>query len=185
MNAWVHTYTKPQTSSTRSRGLGRRIHESVEDTKLSTNKQHTLSQRGPLATFDALLQAYLDHNALVNDAARAAFLRERAGFKPTPGETFRDGPGGLAVLARLFDAVLRIATTGMVARYYGPNEELGLTLFLGAFEGEAVGLARTALADTPHSDGSAFRLHGALSVGAVAGVSSAPGSQAQTVAGGV
>ena len=44
MNAWVHTYTKPQTSSTRSRGLGRRIHESVEDTKLSTNKQHILSQ---------------------------------------------------------------------------------------------------------------------------------------------
>jgi len=39
----VHTYTKPQTSSTRSRGPGWRIHESVEDTKLSTNKQHTLS----------------------------------------------------------------------------------------------------------------------------------------------
>jgi len=38
----VHTYTKPQTSSTRSRGLGWRIHGSVEDTKLSTNKQHTL-----------------------------------------------------------------------------------------------------------------------------------------------
>ena len=43
VNAWVHTYTKPQTSSTRSRGLGWRIHESVEDTKLSTNKQHSLS----------------------------------------------------------------------------------------------------------------------------------------------
>ena len=43
VNAWVHTYTKPQTSSTRSRGLGWRIHESVEDTKLSTNKQLTLS----------------------------------------------------------------------------------------------------------------------------------------------
>ena len=43
VNACVHTYTKPQTSSTRSRGLGWRIHESVEDTKLSTNKQHTLS----------------------------------------------------------------------------------------------------------------------------------------------
>jgi hypothetical protein len=39
----VHTYTKPQTSSTRSRGLGWRIHGSVEDTKLSTNKQHSLS----------------------------------------------------------------------------------------------------------------------------------------------
>jgi hypothetical protein len=43
MNACVHTYTKPQTSSTRSRGLGWRIHGRVEDTKLSTNKQHSLS----------------------------------------------------------------------------------------------------------------------------------------------
>ena len=43
VNACVHTYTKPQTSSTQSRGLGWRIHESVEDTKLSTNKQHSLS----------------------------------------------------------------------------------------------------------------------------------------------
>jgi len=32
-----------QASPGRSRGLGWRIHESVEDTKLSTNKQHTLS----------------------------------------------------------------------------------------------------------------------------------------------
>ena len=47
MNACVHTYTKPQTSSTRSCGLGWRIHESVEDTKLSTNKQHSLSPRIP------------------------------------------------------------------------------------------------------------------------------------------
>jgi hypothetical protein len=43
MNACVHTYTKPQTSSTRNRGPCWRIHGSVEDTKLSTNKQHTLS----------------------------------------------------------------------------------------------------------------------------------------------
>ena len=48
MNACVHTYTKPQTSSTRSRGLGRRIHGSVEDTKLSTNKQHSLSRHRDL-----------------------------------------------------------------------------------------------------------------------------------------
>ncbi len=43
MNACVHTYTKSQTPSTRRRGPGWRIHGSVEDTKLSTNKQHTLS----------------------------------------------------------------------------------------------------------------------------------------------
>jgi len=46
VTVWVHTYTKPQTSSTRSRGLGWRIHESVEDTKLSTNKQHTTRWSG-------------------------------------------------------------------------------------------------------------------------------------------
>jgi hypothetical protein len=43
VNACGHTYMEPQTSNTRSRGLGRRIHGSVEDTKLSTNKQHCLS----------------------------------------------------------------------------------------------------------------------------------------------
>ena len=52
-----------------------------------------MAQRGPLATLDALLQAYLDYNALANDAARVAFLRERVGFKPTQAETFKEGPG--------------------------------------------------------------------------------------------
>jgi len=42
MNACVHTYTKSQTPSTRRRGPGWRIHGSVEDTKLRTNKQHSL-----------------------------------------------------------------------------------------------------------------------------------------------
>jgi len=60
VNACGHTYTKPQTPSTRSRGLGWRIHESVEDTKLSTNKQHTLSRprlplRSPASTRTPLL----------------------------------------------------------------------------------------------------------------------------------
>jgi hypothetical protein len=50
----------------------------------------------------------------------------------------------------------------MVARYYGPNEDLGLAHFLGDFEGDTLGLARTALTDTPPSDGAVFRLHGAL-----------------------
>jgi hypothetical protein len=68
VNACVHTYTKPQTSSTRSRGLGRRIQGSVEDTKfkLSTNKQHTLS--GSLAEAHELVvdEAILDVVELVD-----------------------------------------------------------------------------------------------------------------------
>ena len=51
--------------------------------------------------------------------------------------------------------------TGMVARYYGPNEDLGLANFLGVIFSALV-LARTTLTDTPPSDGDAFRLHGAL-----------------------
>ena len=52
MDACVHTYTKSQTPSTRRRGPGWRIHGSVEDTKLSTNKQPSLSQDGdPPAPF--------------------------------------------------------------------------------------------------------------------------------------
>ena len=54
MNACVHTVTKPQTSSTRSRGLGRRIHGSVEDTKFSTNKQHSLYRCWAQLTISAL-----------------------------------------------------------------------------------------------------------------------------------
>jgi hypothetical protein len=111
-----------------------------------------------MATFDSLLAAYRAYLALADDAARATFLRERLGFKATPGETFKEGPDGLAV----FDAALRVATTGMVGRYYVLSEDLGIANFLGAFEGDALALARTALADTPPSDHAAFRLHGAL-----------------------
>jgi hypothetical protein len=62
----------------------------------------------------------------------------------------------------MFDAVLRIATTGMVGRLYGANEDLGFANFLSAFEGDALGVARTALSDTPASDNATLRLHGAL-----------------------
>jgi hypothetical protein len=115
-----------------------------------------------MTTFDALLQAHLAYNALEDDDARAAFLRERKGFKDSPGETFKDGPGSLGVFARMFDAVLRIATTGMVGRLYGANEDLGFANFLSGFEGDALGVARTALADTPASDNANLHLHGAL-----------------------
>jgi hypothetical protein len=142
---------------------------------------HRGAHHGPMATFDSLLTAYLVYLALADDAARAAFVRENTGFNTTQDQTFKDGPGGLAEFTCLFDAVLQIATTGMVSRYYGPNEDLGLANFLGAFEGDALGLARTALTDNTFRW---IRVSSAWStVVAVAGVSSALDSQA--VAGGV
>jgi hypothetical protein len=70
VNACVHTYTKPQTSSTRSRGLGWRIHESVEDTKLSTNKQHSLPGNIALQHQVALADLKSCKAALSKSAAR-------------------------------------------------------------------------------------------------------------------
>jgi hypothetical protein len=91
-------------------------------------------------------------------------LRERAGFKQDPGQTFTAYPGDIKVLALMFETIIKLATTITVAQYYGPNEDLGVSHYLAAFAGHAVGLARTALADTTPSDGVAFQLHGALLV---------------------
>ncbi len=87
VNAWAHTYTKPQTSSTRSRGLGWRIHESVEDTKLSTNKQHTLSK--------ALLQAEIQSskNQLDSMAKKQTRRCEHQAKRQEAQEYLRDKKG--------------------------------------------------------------------------------------------
>jgi len=48
--------------------------------------------RGPMTTFEALLQAHLAYNALADDDARAAFLRERKGFQSLPGRDVQGRP---------------------------------------------------------------------------------------------
>ena len=121
-----------------------------------------MAQQGPFTTLNSMLTAHAAYTDLPDDAAREAFIRARAGFKNTQTETLKDGPGDLTVLGRALQAVLRVATAITVARYFGPNEELGNALLLSAFDGDALSLARTALADTPPSDAAAFRLHGAL-----------------------
>ena len=99
----------------------------AESRGLGTQQLQAWRSGAPWPRLMPVLQAYLDYVALANDAARAAFLRERVGFKPTLAETFKEGPGGLRVFARLFDAVLRVATTCMVGRLYGLSEDLGRT----------------------------------------------------------
>ena len=121
-----------------------------------------MAQQGPFTTLNSMLTAHDAYTNLPDEAARETFVRARASFKPTQTETFKDGPGDLPVLGRALQAVLRVATAITVARYFGPNEELGNALLLSAFDGDALSLTRTALADTPPSDAAAFRLHGAL-----------------------
>jgi hypothetical protein len=87
VNACVHTYTKPQTSSTRSRGLGRRIHGSVEDTKLSTNKQHSLSDH---LCLDPLMVGIRSPDGLVVGSCTRATLEFWVRF---PTGSKREEPG--------------------------------------------------------------------------------------------
>jgi hypothetical protein len=112
--------------------------------------------------FNAMRDGYLAHLALADAAARAAALRECASFKPAQVEPFKTGPGDIMVFEDMLDRCTKLATTITVARYYEGNEELGMAYFLSVFTGDAAGLARTALADTPPSDHVTFRLHGAL-----------------------
>ena len=82
------------------------------------------------------------------------------GFKPAQVKTFSDCPGDINVTLML-EKCIKLATTITVARYYGPNEDLCVDCYLAAFPGDVVGLARTALGDTPPSN-HATCLHGAL-----------------------
>jgi hypothetical protein len=104
------------------------------------------------------------HDAYTNLPAdvKEAFLRAHASVKHTQTETLKDCPGDLTVLGRTLQAVLRVATAITVTPYFGPNEELGIAFLLSVFDGDALSLARTALADTTPSDGATFRLHGAF-----------------------
>ncbi len=111
------------------------------------------AQQGPFTTFNNMLASHAEYTNLADDESLSAFLRVRAGVKTTQTEAFKDGPVDLTVLARALQMVLRLATAIMVGRHYGPNEELGLARFHSAFDGDALSLARTALADTPPSDG--------------------------------
>ena len=77
--------------------------------------------------------------------------------------------------ALMLETLIKLATTITVARYYGSKEELGAAHFLAAFAGDSVGLARTAHADTPPSNGVAFLLHG--TIGVAAGIPPAPGGK--------
>jgi len=120
-----------------------------------------MAAQGPLATFAGMLTSYVTYNDLLDDEKRT-YLQARANFKHQQTETLKDGPGDLTVMAKAMQAALKVATAITTSRAYGPNEDIGESLLCSAFDGDALALARTALSDTPPSDGATFRLHGAL-----------------------
>ncbi len=119
------------------------------------------AQQGPLATFASMLTSYGTYNALPDDEKRS-YLQARASFNHPQTEQLKDGPGDITVMAKAMQAALKVATTITTSRSYGTNEDIGEAFLFSAFEGDALALARSALSDTPPSDGATFRLHGTL-----------------------
>jgi hypothetical protein len=84
MNACVHTYTKSQTPSTRRRGPGWRIHGSVEDTRLSSNKQLSLSvEELPLSPYQSFFLQRRQYNSVSKRSCACSHIRPcTCGYPP-------------------------------------------------------------------------------------------------------
>jgi len=72
-------------------------------------------------SFDALLDGYAAYVNLADDDARTALLREGAGVKLAPVETFTACPGDIKVLALMFETLIKLSrlsrwrdTTGLM-----------------------------------------------------------------------
>ena len=87
----------------------------------------------PMQGLDQLLAAYTQFMALkAND--KPDFLNGRKSFKPNTGPTpFMLGPGTLDSFAAVYDVVLKLADLLAAGRFYGTQEDLGVSCMLSAF----------------------------------------------------
>ena len=104
-----------------------------------------------LPGFAQLNEAYTQFIGLGADQQRA-HLHERKSYKPVLGvASFSLGPGDIATFAAIYEIVRKIAYILLVGRFFGTQEDLGLSFILSAFIEDAVAMVRTAIDDTPAS----------------------------------
>ena len=116
----------------------------------------------PIARLDQLLLAYTQYEAL-DAGARAEFVAARKSFKPNMGiPPFVLGPITIDSFAAVYEVVLKLADILSAGRFFGTQEDLGVACILSAFAGDAVAIARTAIADAQPSGQDTYRLHAAL-----------------------
>ena len=116
-----------------------------------------------IAGFDQLTNGYQDYQALVDNAARRAFLDERKSYRPVLGvPPFGQGPGDITVFAAICEMIRKLNHMLLVGRYYGTQEDLGTVCILSSFMEDAVAIARMATDDVSVSCQAHYQLHGAL-----------------------
>jgi hypothetical protein len=112
--------------------------------------------------FDMIMRAYQEYLAM-DAPGLSVFLRDSLAYKPVLGAPlFDQGPGDIASFAAIYEIIHKLNQLLLIGRFFGTQEELGTSCILNAFTGDAVGIARTSIEDTPASDATFYRLHSAL-----------------------
>jgi hypothetical protein len=115
----------------------------------------------PMPGLDSLLTSYTEYMALDAQAQRT-WLDVRKSWKPPSVTPCLQGPGSLDTFAAVYEVVLKLSENLSAGRFYGSQEDLGRAHILSAFAGDAIVIARNAIADAEASDQTAYRLHTAL-----------------------
>ena len=90
-------------------------------------------------------------------------MLERKSYKPVLGVSpFSQGPGDIATFAAIYEVVRKLAYILLVGRFFGTQEDLGLSCILSAFTEDAAAIVRTAIEDTTTSTQDTSRLHEVL-----------------------
>ena len=95
--------------------------------------------------FAQLNEAYFYFIGLGEDAQRV-HLQDRKSYKPVLGVApFSAGPGDIAIFAAIYEVVRKLAYILLVGRFFGTQEDLGLSFILSAFIEDAAAMVCTAI----------------------------------------
>ena len=102
-----------------------------------------------MATMPGLDQFAVGHTQFMAlDAnAQAEFLKERRAWKPVLGIShLSQGPSTIDTFTTVYEGFRKLADLLSVSRFFGAQEELGVSCIFSSFTGDAVAVARTAIA---------------------------------------
>ena len=115
-----------------------------------------------LPGFTQLNEAYVHFIGLGEDERRA-HLQERKSYKPVLDVApFSTVPGDIATFSSIYEVVRKLAYILLVGRFFGTQEDLGLSFILSAFIEDAAAMVRTAIEDTAASTQATYRLQEVL-----------------------
>jgi hypothetical protein len=104
-----------------------------------------------LPGLDPLAADYTQCTAL-GENEKKEFLKERRNFKPMLGiPPLAQDTRNIETFVIVYEVVRKLTHILLVGRFFGAQEDLGISCVLSSFTDDAVAVARTAIEDTPES----------------------------------